>query len=495
MRKLSLILAIVLIAVTLNSLGCAFPGVAFAASEEIDVSKYTYVWDDLNRDDTFEKTKEQHIPSDTYGLKFIQIAESFDNELFVYVSWHSNVVVEITSVNISTAINDSLKYVNYKLVQLSTFEDDKLTFGKFKVVDLVVKSDVLRYYDISSIFRRWDSSHDTAADEVTENKILEVSYEVAKLYTAVTVDGNVTYSETHSEVVTITDKYLGYLRYSNGFKLYTSACDSHYVAFSTDHKIDRLYEADIFFISKECIWTRNAIGKVDSWSDDPVNHELTLRYTESASNPANGLFGHKYTWHRIEAVSDFVVNENLQGSVKDSLMQKQWVLRFYESDYGSFDYGVNGAQRNWTEVSELTILRLKFETNGIVYNLGVVDNKQSEPEGGNSPSNSNTSAWAGIIDSLNAFFDRVESFFDKVGVWLKQYWWVIVLGAVVLILLIVAIVYIAKHGIKAFFRVVWWLLKWVLKILWYVITVVTLARPIVFIARKIRERRNEKGQF
>ena len=29
------------------------------------------------------------------------------------------------------------------------------------------------------------------------------------------------------------------------------------------------------------------------------------------------------------------------------------------------------------EVNNVTILRLKFETNGTVYNLGVVDNKQS----------------------------------------------------------------------------------------------------------------------
>ena len=59
------------------------------------------------------------------------------------------------------------------------------------------------------------------------------------------------------------------------------------------------------------------------------------------------------------------------------------VLRFAESDYtfwsGDGSYGTFA-----TIVGDVTILRLKFETDGITYNLGVIDNKQT---GGKEPSN------------------------------------------------------------------------------------------------------------
>ena len=47
-----------------------------------------------------------------------------------------------------------------------------------------------------------------------------------------------------------------------------------------------------------------------------------------------------------------------------------------------------GTHIDSTEVTEVTILRLKFETDGVVYNLGVVDNKQSGDDvPGNNPYN------------------------------------------------------------------------------------------------------------
>ena len=117
--------------------------------------------------------------------------------------------------------------------------------------------------------------------------------------------------------------------------------------------------------------------KWGEYKTEPVK----LKYDEKASNPADGLNGKKYVWKRIERVSDFIVKEGLSDDVKDKLRGKQWVLRFYESAYNklSFSEMVSGAHVK-TEVSEVTILRLKFETNGKTYDLGVVDNKQTGPK-------------------------------------------------------------------------------------------------------------------
>lgn len=52
------------------------------------------------------------------------------------------------------------------------------------------------------------------------------------------------------------------------------------------------------------------------------------------------------------------------------------MLRFAETDY-TFWYGESAHGTFSTLVGDVTILRLKFETDGITYNLGVIDNKQT----------------------------------------------------------------------------------------------------------------------
>ena len=98
-QKLSLILVIMLVVVTI---GCVLPSAAFAATDDVDVSKYTDVWDDLNQDSTFAKTQASKLlPESYYGLNLFQIAESSDGELFVYVAWRSAFTPQVTCINMS----------------------------------------------------------------------------------------------------------------------------------------------------------------------------------------------------------------------------------------------------------------------------------------------------------------------------------------------------------------------------------------------------------
>ena len=67
------------------------------------------------------------------------------------------------------------------------------------------------------------------------------------------------------------------------------------------------------------------------------------------------------------------------------LKGKKWVLRFAETNYSLSGYSTTGSTfESYTLVGDVTILRLKFEADGITYNLGVIDNKQT---GGKEPSN------------------------------------------------------------------------------------------------------------
>lgn len=90
--------------------------------------------------------------------------------------------------------------------------------------------------------------------------------------------------------------------------------------------------------------------------------------------PRANLFGRDNRREVSSKLTDVALNE-LKG--------KKWVLRFAETDYtlwsGQGSYGTFS-----TIVGDVTILRLKFETDGITYNLSVIDNKQS---GSKDPSN------------------------------------------------------------------------------------------------------------
>lgn len=361
------------------------PVTAYAATQE--GVEYSSPVDDLKSDSNFDESLYPANETD-YSLKVVQIAESTDGELLVYVYQPSNGTKDYTatSINISTSINDSLYYKNFKLELLS--KDG--VFCKYRVKDFTVKEDVLRYYDISSIFRPYDKDVDEGLPDYNENIINEISYEVGKLYTAITLNGNVSYSCLETETIVIQNKYVGYLRYSNGFKLYQDKCDSWFVAFSTDKPIDRLMEADVDYMIQDYTWftdPNQGYQKFESHGE-LAKKSVTLNYTDVAGSTADGWFAHEYTWNRIESVDDFVENEDLTEEAKKDLRNMDWVLRFTETNY-TYRSDSSGEYCTMSNVSEVSILRLKFETDGVIYNLGVVDNKQSPAEG-QAPDNNNT---------------------------------------------------------------------------------------------------------
>lgn len=382
-----------LLVVCISLLIGLFPATAYAAT--LEGVEYSSPVDDLKSDLNFDESLYPANEKD-YSLQVVQIAESTDGELLVYVYQPSNGVKDYTatSINISTAINDSLYYKNYKLELLS--KDG--VFCKYKVSDFTVKEDVLRYYDISSIFRKYDKDVDAGLSETNENEISEVSFKVAKLFTAVTLNGQVSYSCIETQVIEITDKYVGYMKYSNGFDLCASSCLAYFVAFDTDLPIDNLYEADIYFVTQDYRyyhrtpnWAQFDPGEDTMTYEDAEEHELTLTYDAVVEHEGGGLFAKKYTWKRIESVDEFIANEELTDEGLADLENKSWVLRFYEADY-SFVQGSNSFTEQSTKVNDVTILRLKFETDGVVYNLGVVDNKQTVAPG-QLPDNENTNEW------------------------------------------------------------------------------------------------------
>ena len=360
---------------------------------------YTNVLEDLQRDSSFSKDNYPEKATD-YSLQLIQLAESSDKELFVYVYQPSGQLKGLvaSSINISTTINDAVSYHNYKLELLNADG----VFFKYKVSDFVVKDDAVRYYAITSVYRKWDKTIDPATGN--DNTVTEVNYNVSKQYAFGTINGKPYVNCVDIDTIVVTDKFVGFVRYENGFTLYNSACDSHFVAFNTDKPIDKLLEADVYYTTQSYNWNWTAfIGEKETFGTKQDNYSY-LKYTDKVEHTGEGWFAGTYKWDRIQTVDDFISGENrenifhgavldvkvstkLTDSALNELKGKKWVLRFTETAY-SFtpDYTGTGSQySSSTVVGDVTILRLKFETDGITYNLGTIDNKQT---GGKDPSNS-----------------------------------------------------------------------------------------------------------
>ena len=361
------------------------------------------VLEDLSKDVSFNT---ENYPSNAkdYSLSVMQLAESTDKELFIYVYQPSGDKVKASSINISTTINDDISFFNYSL-ELLNFEG---TLFKYKVTGFEVKKDPVRYYAISSIYRPFDTG--IGDKKSGNNTINEVNYAVNRQYCFGEINGKPYINCIDIETIVVTDKFVGFVRYPDGFKLFTGAgaCDSHFVAFNTDKKIDKLFEADVYYTTQKVsydFFTEDSPFSI-KFGDSKTDNYAYLKYTDKVEHTGGGFFAGTYKWDRIQSVDDFIktedrttvyygavlnskVSSKLTDEALNELKGKKWVLRFTETSYNKAPKSGMGAATYYhaetTMVGNVTILRLKFETNGITYNLGVIDNKQT---GSTEPSNS-----------------------------------------------------------------------------------------------------------
>ena len=364
-------------------------GIVPALSVTAETVEYSSVLDDLKKDISFSANNYPLAAAD-YSLQVIQLAESSDKELFVYVYQPSGQAKDLkaSSINISITINDAISFHNYKLQLINSSG----VFYKYIVKDFTVNADSTRYYAISSIYRPFDKTIDKDADH--GNTVTEVNYAVNKQYCFSVINGKPYCAVVDIETIVITDKFVGFVRYMDGFKLYVGACDSHFVAFNTDKPIDKLLEADVYYTTQEYSSSFVPFAGKNETFGDKADKYAYLKYTDKVEHSGGGLWAGTYTWDRIETVEQFIKENDLTQNVysgaiidvnvankisdagKAALQSKKWVLRFAETSY-SLNSGGGATTEFSTMVGDVTILRLKFETDGVTYNLGVIDNKQT----------------------------------------------------------------------------------------------------------------------
>ena len=358
---------------------------------------YTDALDDLKADYSFDTSQWEQMEND-YSLQLITIAESVNNELFVYVYQPYGYSEEYyaTYIRLSTTIDESIMPRDHKLIYLN----HNGVFYKYKVDDYTVTQDSVRYYVVVQLMRSFISHYDQQADY--DNTISAVPYNVSRQYKFTTVNGKTSISALDIETIVITDKLVGHVRHQTEQLFQIKTNYMHFVAFRCDHDIDDLLEADVSFVTQR--YHKNVLTGYDYGTPD--ENVITL-YAENEHEVKYG-FGNtqKAVWNEIQSVDDFIssndinsiystalVNvyqaEKLTEQAKNDLRNMDWVLQFYQVDETTLRQIFGPAaglttDHNGVNVTDVTILRLKFVTNGLEYNLGVVDNKQT---GSDKPSN------------------------------------------------------------------------------------------------------------
>ncbi len=380
--KKELVLTACLIVMLLSVvLSIGMPSMAYATT-----TSATSVLDDLRQDDKFDVGQYPSNAKDV-SVYVIGLAESTDKELYIYTYQPCQRSYGLTATKVNMAASKVIEATRLYTLTLLSQEG---VFGKYKVNDLVVSDKATRYYNISSIYRKWLDGTDGAVDG--DNTVSEVAYAVGQVWEARTDEDYVHYDMYEEEVVTVTSQMIGFRRYYDGFKWNSNkAVDAHYMAFTCDHDIDRLLSAKVEFYTRD--W-KHTVGQ--NYKYEPkVRHTVNLYDYEVATSGESGWFGDDdKSWKRMNSTAAFVKEVDAKGEEAESLLKYDWILNFYETEIECDGTGsdtalsilfpiyivkaiYDGCTKRGTEVSDVSLLRLEFEYDGEIYNLGVVSSTQS----------------------------------------------------------------------------------------------------------------------
>lgn len=379
-------------------------GVAFA-----DTSVYSDVLADLQKDESFDKN-DYPINQTDYSLELIQIAESNDNSLLVYVYQPSAGKYDVLAKNIRMSVDDGQSFHDYDLTLLSR----NSVFFKYKVDNYVADSSstIKRTYQIIELLRLADAALGDRVLDENNNTITYIEYPVGWTYTVALNEGALCYGKSKSDYSVVTNKYCGQLLFNNPSNRLTQYCYGvtygmlHFIAFDgiglvnqngqqVTVEIEKMQEADVDYtlVHYEKDYMMHAFGVEDGANYERETSERiskTLNSEVSDSYKA-GIFAHTYSWNEIMPMADFLaMAENDEPFFSSSLtnvartefstMQFVLILGVTEIRYTNVTIE-NGLGYHETDsryyVNDETIMRLQFETDGKVFNLGIVDNYQT----------------------------------------------------------------------------------------------------------------------
>ena len=349
---------------------------AYAATSEVLL--------DLQRDRDFDVSAYPK-KRDDYSLKVIQLAESENGELVLYVyqpSCDDRTVA--TFVSIAEEMNNADDF-SPALYGLELMDSDGV-FYKYRVVNFPMSNAAERFYNVVMIQRPFISGIDS--DGGTGTTTDRKAFGVGQYWRVKTEGDSVSYEMLQVDVVQIIDPFVSRIRKNKEVSANSYYQDNYYVAFSTDRNIDKLLSATVSYRTRDYFYENNSFLDIGStiFNDKTTysNERFSDKdiYCDEAVELDNqhklfGIFdiGNKYSWQRIQSAADFVANAGASAEDNNAVKDLQWVLMFDEVSvyrYQSSGTIITTCEEAGQVIDQVTILRLEFVEDGVTYNLGTV---------------------------------------------------------------------------------------------------------------------------
>ena len=441
------IISIILSFILLFSVFATVP--VMAASEKT----YSNVLDDLEKDETFDASAYPDNAEDV-SVKLIQIAESEDGQLFLYVYQPADSQIDLECVSVSISVGFSANGAGldpklYDLILVST----EGVFDKYLVNGFALPDEAERYYNIVSLYREFNSVVDPESDKTEYKDTACKAYAVGQQWCAYWINDALVYEMNTFNTLEIEPTLVSNLDFPNGITWgnlagFFERCHSHYYAFNCDeYVIKKIFDADLHY-TKEEINEYKSLGVNESTTLSKVSEVLTLTDEDVMTYKGNGILAKSYSWNRIMPASEFleVIEENdisLTDEYRSILENSQWVFSFSETLH-SYTYYNDGYSRTYTDISDVGLLRLHFQDiTDKIYDLGVVSDTLNS---------TGTSGYGSGLD-FEGFFNEMTELFEK-------------LFAVVFIVLLLAGLAYLFPVLKGIFEG----LIYILKFIWQIVT-------------------------
>ena len=344
---------------------------------------------ELERDSTFDVSAYPK-KRDDYSLKVIQLAESENGELVLYVyqpSCDDRTVA--TFVSIAEEMNNAEAF-SPALYGLELLDSDGV-FYKYRVVNFPMSNAAERFYNVVMIQRQFISGidNDSGTGTTTDRK----AFGVGQYWRIKTEGDSLSYEMLQVDVVQIINPFVSRIRKNKEVSSNQYFQDNYYVAFSTVRNIDKLLSATVSYRTRDYFYENNSFLDIGStiFNDKTTysNERFSDKdiYCDEAVELDNqhklfGIFdiGNKYSWQRIQSAADFVANAGASAEDNNAVKDLQWVLMFDEVSvyrYQSSGTIITTCEEAGQVVDQVTILRLEFVEDGVTYNLGTVSDTVS----------------------------------------------------------------------------------------------------------------------
>lgn len=400
---------------------------------------------------------------------FITLNQGYNtnNELetFIYVNYIEE--YEGLYAQISTEIASNLDDIteDYEIYDLKLVSSDKSSnLKKYEIIGLDNFDQTTRRYRISSVAVEYDGGSTSLTRNIEGTNL-------TYLFNGLD-NKSLKGIHTAEEFITITDKQLVNYRYGDTLDLFgietgsmnwnDDYTDAWYLFFNTDKQIDYLLEVEIIYTQYDFNITYSTAAIPPSintsFTEDYLleRHPDNIEYLESEpkritpgknkveyfDNKFFGL-GKKY-YKELEAIMDMKSHQQQDDDAfifTEFADKYDWGINFLNTPISCWidKDVVTGTSLEFSKVKgsgvcDAAILRLKFETNGEIYNLYTIDTPTSDFDTESADPTDDSTDFSNLIDKLinnmNNGFNVFTLIIQIMG---------IVLGIIVIVVLIILI--------------------------------------------------------